>query len=194
MKFYVVWLGREPGIYNSWPEAETQTRGFKGARFKSFDTHSEAEQALVDGWEEYYPESVKKSITTIASIPEKSLFVETQKGPDGEFIITIIDSESGSEMYCDGPYYGITSSLAKYIAAGIALYLLKLDGESRPIVVDSMKACYWIKTAKCGSNRRYTQHEKTAQLIETTTRWLRDNREHAPVVYFPDLKKEVSHV
>jgi ribonuclease HI len=193
MKFYVVWLGREPGIYGSWPEAEKQTRGFKGARFKSFATYSEAEQAYADGWEEYYPKSIKKAIKTVEELPENALFVETQKGPEGEFVVTIIDSETGNEMYIDGPYYGITSALAKYIGAGIALYLLEVDGESRPVVVDSMKACYWIKVAKCGSNHRYTQDEKAARLIESTTRWLREHKTHSPVVYFADLKNVLSH-
>lgn len=41
-KCYAVARGRVPGIYDSWPEAETQVRGFAGARFKGFPTHAEA--------------------------------------------------------------------------------------------------------------------------------------------------------
>ncbi|MEP2668950.1 MAG: RNase H1/viroplasmin domain-containing protein [Cyclobacteriaceae bacterium] len=35
-KYYVVWVGRIPGVYGSWAECKAQTNGFKGANFKSF--------------------------------------------------------------------------------------------------------------------------------------------------------------
>lgn len=44
-KYYVVWHGRQPGIYTSWPECEQQVKGCPGARFKSFKTQAEAELA-----------------------------------------------------------------------------------------------------------------------------------------------------
>ncbi|KAB5351920.1 ribonuclease H, partial [Bacteroides stercoris] len=45
-KFYVVWAGVTPGIYTSWTECQLQTKGYEGAKFKSFDTREEAEQAF----------------------------------------------------------------------------------------------------------------------------------------------------
>ena len=38
MKFYAVAIGRVPGIYTTWAEAQDQTRGYGGANFKSFET------------------------------------------------------------------------------------------------------------------------------------------------------------
>lgn len=35
-KFYVVWHGLSPGIYDSWEECEAQIKGVPGARYKSF--------------------------------------------------------------------------------------------------------------------------------------------------------------
>ncbi|MCB0761046.1 MAG: ribonuclease H family protein [Flavobacteriales bacterium] len=52
-KFYVVWKGHRPGVYDSWNECQRQTAGYAGALFKSFSTRKEAEQALRD------PASVK---------------------------------------------------------------------------------------------------------------------------------------
>lgn len=45
-KFYVVWIGHQPGIFTDWATCERQTKGFKGAKFKSFATREEAEQAF----------------------------------------------------------------------------------------------------------------------------------------------------
>jgi len=44
-KYYVVWAGKQPGIYDNWPEAEGQVKGFAGARYKAFPTRAEAEAA-----------------------------------------------------------------------------------------------------------------------------------------------------
>lgn len=45
-KYYVVWAGRTPGIYDNWPEAQRQVKGHPGARFKGFPSKAEAEEAF----------------------------------------------------------------------------------------------------------------------------------------------------
>jgi len=45
-KFYVVWQGREPGIYTDWNSCKKQVDKFAGAKYKSFPTQAEAEQAF----------------------------------------------------------------------------------------------------------------------------------------------------
>lgn len=45
-KYYVVWKGHQPGIYDSWSECQRQTSGFQGAKFKSFNSKTEAEKAF----------------------------------------------------------------------------------------------------------------------------------------------------
>ena len=46
-KFYVVWQGRQTGVFTSWAECEAQVKGVEGAKYKSFPTRAEAEAALV---------------------------------------------------------------------------------------------------------------------------------------------------
>ncbi len=41
-KFYAVKVGKIPGIYGTWSEAEEQVKGFPGAVYKSFSTEEEA--------------------------------------------------------------------------------------------------------------------------------------------------------
>jgi ribonuclease HI len=47
-KVYAVKVGRQPGIYRSWPECEAQVRGFSGAEYKSCAT-AELAQAWLSG-------------------------------------------------------------------------------------------------------------------------------------------------
>jgi len=44
-KYYVVWMGVEPGIYTSWTECQLQIKGFAGAKYKAFTSMQEAEMA-----------------------------------------------------------------------------------------------------------------------------------------------------
>jgi ribonuclease HI len=45
-KFYVVWAGRETGIFTDWATCKKHIDGFTGARYKSFLTREEAEAAF----------------------------------------------------------------------------------------------------------------------------------------------------
>lgn len=44
--YYVVKIGRKPGIYTTWTEAEKYVTGYSGAKYKSFKTLAEAESWL----------------------------------------------------------------------------------------------------------------------------------------------------
>lgn len=48
-KFYVVWIGRAPGVYTDWPSCQAQVSGVAGARYKSFKTRAEADAAYAGG-------------------------------------------------------------------------------------------------------------------------------------------------
>ncbi len=48
-KYYVVWEGHTPGVYDDWSKAKKQITGFKGARFLSFEDKKQAEQAYKTG-------------------------------------------------------------------------------------------------------------------------------------------------
>jgi ribonuclease HI len=48
-KYYVVWAGRQTGIFTDWASTQRAVDQFAGARFKSFPTRAEAEQAFRGG-------------------------------------------------------------------------------------------------------------------------------------------------
>jgi ribonuclease HI len=48
-KYYVVWSGRQTGVFKDWPTAHQAIDKYAGARFKSFPTRAEAEQAFREG-------------------------------------------------------------------------------------------------------------------------------------------------
>ncbi len=48
-KFYVVWAGRQTGVFTDWATTQRAVDKFAGARFKSFSTRAEAEEAFGRG-------------------------------------------------------------------------------------------------------------------------------------------------
>jgi ribonuclease HI len=48
-KFYVVWVGRVTGIFTDWVTTQRHVNGFPAARFKSFESRAEAEDAFKAG-------------------------------------------------------------------------------------------------------------------------------------------------
>ena len=48
-KFYVVWAGRQTGVFTDWATTQRAVDKYAGARFKSFPTRAEAEQAFRGG-------------------------------------------------------------------------------------------------------------------------------------------------
>ena len=48
-KFYVVWAGRQTGIFTDWATTHRAVDKYAGARFKSFPTRAEAERAFARG-------------------------------------------------------------------------------------------------------------------------------------------------
>ena len=83
-KFYVVWSGVNPGIYTSWTDCQLQTKGYEGAKYKSFETREEAEKAFESSPYEYIKRSSpgapaqKKDVNAPlpSSVVENSLAVD----------------------------------------------------------------------------------------------------------------------
>lgn len=48
-KWYVVWIGRAPGIYPSWDKCRPQIEGFPNAKFRAYETLSDARTAFEAG-------------------------------------------------------------------------------------------------------------------------------------------------
>jgi ribonuclease HI len=60
-KFYAIVKGVQPGVYDSWPKAEAQVKGFNGAVYKSF--------ADIDNAEAWYAERVGSAPTHFLTQP-----------------------------------------------------------------------------------------------------------------------------
>lgn len=83
-KFYVVWAGRQTGVFTDWATTHRQVDRFAGARYKSFATRAEAEQAFAGG----APRS-----TFVRRAPNKASTQASVQADPSSFDL---------QIYCDG--------------------------------------------------------------------------------------------
>lgn len=100
-KFYAVKIGRIPGIYNTWSEAEEQVKGFSGAVYKSFLDEESAHRYISSEIDALSRKSSKQLSDINEEIQE-----EIKKLTDGEVISFVDGSHSldadGKEKYSFG--------------------------------------------------------------------------------------------
>ncbi|MGH7826700.1 MAG: viroplasmin family protein [Candidatus Binatia bacterium] len=87
-KFYVVWSGRQTGVFTDWATTQRAVDKYAGARFKSFSTRAEAEQAFCrDGY---------------ASISPKTPSRQKASPPDSDHSAAHSSQQFDVSIYCDG--------------------------------------------------------------------------------------------
>ena len=117
-KFYVVWSGKEPGIYESWEACEAQVKGVIGAQYKSFSTREEAERAFEGNPQDYIVRSEKKASADIDLLPPdaRPLYPAWAvdgacSGNPGMMEYRGVDAQTGAEIFHFGPVKGGTNNI-----------------------------------------------------------------------------------
>ena len=169
-KFYVVWDGVTPGIYSSWNDCLLQTKGFDGAKYKSFDTREEAERAYASSPYAYIGKNAKKAArdTVVSgSLPvaviDNSLAVDAAcSGNPGPMEYRGVHVASRQEIFHFGPTRG-TNNIGEFLALVHGLALLKQKGFDMPIYTDSKNAISWVKQKKCKTKLERNQQTEALQ-------------------------------
>lgn len=186
-KFYVVWQGVRPGVYASWNECRAQVSGYENARYKSFDTREEAEEALGNHPWQYMGaggKKIRKSSRSTEKFLKKSICVDAAcSGNPGKMEYRGVFTDDRVELFHVGPMEEGTNNIGEFLAIVHALALLKQKNSSIPIYSDSMNAIKWVMRKKCN-----TRLEKTAanrpifDLIARAEKWLSENMYENPVI------------
>jgi len=182
-KFYVVWEGIKPGIYTSWDECQLNIKGYPNAKYKSFPTIQAAEAAFIGNYADYSAKQVNLSIK-LEGVSENqpkplipSLSVDAacnMKTGDMEYRGVV--TETGTEIFRQGPYKDGTNNIGEFLAIVHGLALLKKKNSDLPVYTDSMTAISWVR--KKSANTKQVQTLNNAKLFELITRaekWLREN-------------------
>ena len=183
-KFYVVWKGLNPGVYDNWAACKAQVEGQKDAKYKSFENREEAAKAFEAGYEPFLkPASAAKSIFKSAPVApigdpiNESIAVDAAcSGNPGDMEYRGVYTATGQELFHVGPYKRGTNNIGEFLALVHGLALLKQKGSQLPLYSDSRNAINWVKKKKCKTLlEREPANEPIFDLIERAEKWLNNN-------------------
>ncbi len=191
-KYYVVWEGKEPGIYESWREAQAQIKNWPGARYKAFPSRAEAEAALAGHFSHHIDLKGKaKPQRTIADLEafrdeiiQDSIAVDAAcSGNPGEMEYQGVDPRTGTRIFHMKFPLG-TNNIGEFLAIVHALALLEKEGRHHtPVYTDSRIALGWVKKGKARTTLpRDRRTEKLYQLIERAEQWLATHDYKNPIL------------
>lgn len=194
LKYYVVWEGVTPGIYTSWTDCQLQTKGVQGAKYKSFDTLSEAERAFASSPYAYIGKSAPKAKHTVtpsadtafgypAAVVENAIAVDAAcSGNPGMMEYRGVHVASRQELFKFGPVYG-TNNIGEFLAIVHCLAYQEKSGFELPIYSDSVNAMNWVKQKKCKTKlERTSKTEELYRVIERAEIWLKTHKFRVPIM------------
>ncbi|MEM9367856.1 MAG: ribonuclease H family protein [Planctomycetota bacterium] len=197
-KFYVVWEGRTPGVYQTWAACQAEISGFSGAKYKSFGSLKEAEAAFGQAadlhWGKPSPGGSRKSKSTPQVDREQlaGLGVDMNawcvdaacKGNPGPLEYQGVELESGINLFHRGPYTDGTVNVGEFLAIVHALALLDhASDQETPIYSDSRIGISWVKQGVCKTKLTQTRdNQKLFNLVRRAEKWLAEHRFDNPIL------------
>ena len=184
-KWYVVWKGKEPGVYKTWSECKQQVEGFEGARYKSFETQIQAIEAYRTDPKNYIGNkkpTVKHHYSS--SVILNSLAVDAAcSGNPGKMEYRGVYIGTGEEIFHIGPLDEATNNIGEFLALVHGLALLKKQNSDIPIYSDSINAIRWVKNKKCKTLLKpCKENEPVFNLINRAEKWLTENSYLTPIL------------
>lgn len=202
-KYYAVWRGRIPGVYDSYEDALAQVDRFPGAAFKSFSSPEEAAMAFRKG-------TVREDMSDLGEMLMKSMEVNMAKhsaAPKGDYMMFneidlngwAVDASclgnpgvmeyrgvelmSGKEIFRVGPFNDATNNIGEFLAIVHALALMAQRGERHTIYSDSVSGMAWVRNRCVKTKLTPTPaNRKVFELMARAQAWLQTHPVNVPVL------------
>ncbi|MCS6980863.1 MAG: ribonuclease H family protein [Flavobacteriales bacterium] len=185
-RFYTVWRGRKPGVYNTWAEAEAQVTGFPGALFRGFDSEAEALEAF------------KQEPPAAGSLPARQV-ASTHPGTRPRWGLAVDGScnmvtgtaeykgvrlSDGKILFQGGPFAEATNNIVEFLAIVHALaYCHKHHLSDMPVFSDSQTALEWVRRGQARTKIPRTENnQEVFELLKRAQYWLATHRYHNPLL------------
>ncbi len=192
-KFYVVWKGRKPGVYDNWEDALEQVDDFPGAQFKSYTSAQEASVAfrkaastdrddlanLLSGVSaRSIPADGKPDYMQFPEIDLRGWAVDAScLGNPGTMEYQGVDLLSGKVIFRVGPFEKATNNIGEFLAIVHALALMHQRGERHTIYSDSKTGMAWVRNKNIKTQLKpVPENRKTFEMMARALEWLRTHQ------------------
>ena len=199
-RFYVVWKGRQPGVYDNLDDAMEQVDNFPGALFKSFASAQEAADAfrksqiredrtdlgnlILNSSRKNIPESGKPDYFSFPEIDLNGWAVDAScLGNPGRMEYRGVELMTGRELFRVGPFEKSTNNIGEFLAIVHALALMYQTGENHTIYSDSVTGMAWVRNRELKTQlTREPVNEKSFQMMERALTWLHTHQYSARIL------------
>lgn len=189
-KFFVVWDGREPGIYRSWDECKRQVHEYPEAKYKGFTTEKEAREAFLSPYWDFVGKKAKANQPSKEQIIEAGLPIQESiavdaacSGNPGLMEYRGVYTKTGELLFHVGPFADGTNNIGEFLALVHGLAFLKQRNSALPIYTDSKTALAWVKAKKTKSLLEKTaKNAEIFNLIDRAESWLKNNNYSTQII------------
>ncbi|MFN4144640.1 MAG: viroplasmin family protein [Runella sp.] len=188
-KFYVVWEGRQRGIFADWRECERQIKGYPEAKYKSFDSIEEAERALRGQYRDFVSSKAIKVLPKdtpahIGKPQTDSIAVDAAwNTATGDMEYQGVYVRTGERLFHQGPFQDGTNNIGEFLALVHGLAYLHKNKSSIPIYSDSKTAMAWLKRKHANTQLELTPRNKPLfEMLQRAEAWLAQNTYTNPVL------------
>ena len=174
-KYYVVWKGRQPGIYSSWDECKRQVDGFIAAQYKSFPTRAAAQAAYSGRAIDHFGQAAapKPSAELLEKLGECYSVDAACSGNPGRLEYRCVHLPSLGEVLHSKTYPEGTNNIGEFLAIVETLMFLKQNNISAPLYSDSKIALSWLRAKECKTQLTETSRNRPLfELIQKAEDWL----------------------
>ena len=175
-KYYVVWKGNTPGVYNSWEKCQNEIKNIKGALFKSFGKIEEAKKAYKMGYDEHKKNSVTVHVLDGPELNSISVDAASSGNP-GIMEYQGVDTETKEVLFKMGPFNNATNNIGEFLALVHGIAILEKDLKKKIIYSDSITAMSWVRKKRYQTKlSRNKENEEVFILVDRAILWLKENK------------------
>ncbi len=181
-KFYVVWEGKTKGVFDNWEACKDAVTGYLGAKYKSFSSKKEADDAFKKGVAAL---SKTPPVSSKSDIVANSICVDAAcSGNPGIMEYRGVLTFSKKEIFRKGPFPDGTNNIGEFLAIVHALAFLNQQQKFDTVIyTDSKTAISWVKTKTPKTTLEPTPRNKNLfELLERAVIWLHQNPVKNPIV------------
>ncbi|ELP5901927.1 ribonuclease H family protein [Vibrio vulnificus] len=172
-KFYVVWKGRETGVFTSWPEVNESIKGFSGAEYKGYADQETAELEFSLGSpkgrsndQSHTTPQIKEESSSAPNAPDYECLTV-----DGSYLgkkkimqYRCVWSQSKEEVFSSKPIEGGNQNIAEFLAlVGAMKYRVSTKQYDLHIYSDSQTALSWVRNCKIKSSYDLSKLDEVVQ-------------------------------
>lgn len=193
-KYYVIFKGHNPGVYDDWNDAREQIDGFPNPVYKGYGNAAEAAAAFRKFSSKDDNGDLGKLLSDVSarniprpgqpdymSNPEVDLDAwavdASCMGNPGKMEYQGVELMSGRTLFRIGPFDDATNNIGEFLAIVHAMALMSRDGKFHNIYSDSISGMSWVRNRKVKTQLKPTpRNGKVFELIARAITWLNTNR------------------